>query len=234
MWEWRSFPMQEFLTKYLPNVMDSLPTLRQSTVETLEMVLIAGGISFVLGLLLGTLLTTARPGGILENAPLYQVLDKLINLLRSVPFIILLFCLLPLTRLVAGTAIGVRGAILPLVFGTVPFFSRQVEAALSEVNPGLVEAAQSMGCSNAEIIFRVYLRESVAGIARGTTITLISLVSLTAMAGAVGAGGLGNFAYIYGQQRNRMDIIYVTVVVLVALVSLIQLIGSAVAKRNTH
>lgn len=226
--------MQEWLETYLPNVADSFPVLQQSILETLQMVLAAGLISFFLGVLLGTVLTVTRRNGILPNPAVYQVLDKLINLLRSVPFIILLFCLLPLTRLVAGTAIGVRGAILPLVFGTVPFFSRQVEAALSEVDPGLVEAAQSMGCSNAEIIFRVYLRESVAGIARGTTITLISLVSLTAMAGAVGAGGLGNFAYIYGQQRNRMDIIYVTVVVLVALVSLIQLIGSAVAKRNTH
>ena len=226
--------MPELIEKYLPNLADALPILGRSCLETLEMVGAAGAISFVLGLLLGTLLTTTRPGGILENTPLYQVLDKLVNLLRSVPFIILLFCLLPLTRLVAGTAIGVRGAILPLVFGTVPFFSRQVEAALCQVQPGLVEAAQSMGCGSVEIILRVYLRESAAGIARGTAITLISLVNLTAMAGAVGAGGLGSFAYIYGQQRSRMDIIYGTVIVLVALVSVIQLVGSAIARRCTH
>ena len=161
-------------------------------------------------------------------------LDKLINLFRSIPFIILLFCLLPLTRLLVGTAIGVRGAIVPLVFGTTPFFARQIEASLWEVDPGLVEAAQAMGNNNFEIILHVYWRESIAGIARGTTITLISLIGLTAMAGAVGAGGLGNYAYIYGQQRNRMDIIYVTVVILVLMVSVIQIIGNTIAKRNTH
>ena len=149
-------------------------------------------------------------------------------------WIILLFCLLPLTRLISGTAIGVKGAIVPLVFGTTPFFSRQIEAALSGVDEGLIEAAQSMGNSNWEIIFRVYWRESIASIARGTSITLINLVGLTAMAGAVGAGGLGNFAYIYGQQRNHMDDIYVTVVVLVLIVMLIQLIGNLIVKRNTH
>lgn len=175
-----------------------------------------------------------RQNGILPNPAVYQVLDKLINLFRSIPFIILLFCLLPLTRLLVGTAIGVRGAIVPLVFGTTPFFARQIEASLWEVDPGLVEAAQAMGNSDFEIILHVYWRESIAGIARGTTITLISLIGLTAMAGAVGAGGLGNYAYIYGQQRNRMDIIYVTVVILVLMVSVIQIIGNTIAKRNTH
>lgn len=226
--------MQELLIRYLPNVVDSWPVLTQSIVETIQMVLIAGVISSLFGMVLGTILTVMQPGGILQNKAVYQVLDKLINLFRSIPFIILLFCLLPLTRLLAGTAIGVRGAIVPLVFGTTPFFARQIEAALSEVDPGLVEAAQAMGNSNLEIIIQIYWRESIAGIARGATITLISLVNLTAMAGAVGAGGLGNFAYIYGQQRNRMDIIYVTVVLLVLLVSVIQIIGSWIAKRNTH
>lgn len=226
--------MQELLANYLPNVASSWDILVQSIVETLQMVLIAGAISFLLGMVLGTALTAAKPGGILENGAAYQILDKLINLFRSIPFIILLFCLLPLTRLLAGTAIGVRGAIVPLVFGTTPFFARQIEAALSEVDPGLIEAAQAMGKSGREIIVQIYWKESVAGIARGTTITLISLIGLTAMAGAVGAGGLGNFAYIYGQQRNRMDIIYVTVIILVILVSIIQIIGNWVAKRNTH
>lgn len=226
--------MQEWIETYLPNVADSLPVLQQSILETLQMVLAAGLISFLLGMILGTVLTVTRQNGILPNPAVYQVLDKLINLFRSIPFIILLFCLLPLTRLLVGTAIGVRGAIVPLVFGTTPFFARQVEAALWEVDPGLIEAAQAMGNSNFEIILHVYWRESIAGIARGTTITLISLIGLTAMAGAVGAGGLGNYAYIYGQQRNRMDIIYVTVVILVLMVSVIQIIGNTIAKRNTH
>ena len=217
--------MQEWLETCLPNVADSFPVLQQSILETLQMVLAAGLISFFLGVLLGTVLTVTRQNGILPNPAVYQVLDKLINLFRSIPFIILLFCLLPLTRLLVGTAIGVRGAIVPLVFGTTPFFARQIEASLWEVDPGLVEAAQAMGNSDFEIILHVYWRESIAG---------ISLIGLTAMAGAVGAGGLGNYAYIYGQQRNRMDIIYVTVVILVLMVSVIQIIGNTIAKRNTH
>ena len=160
--------------------------------------------------------------------------DKVVNLFRSVPFIILLACLVPLSRLIMGTAIGVKGAIVPLVFGCAPFFTRQIESALADVDPGLIEAAQSMGLDNKDIIFRVYLKESIAGIARGTTITIISLIGLTAMAGAIGAGGLGNFAIMYGHQRNMPDITYTTVVVLVIIVTVVQLIGNYIAKKNTH
>lgn len=226
--------MQEFLLNIIPNVVKDANILGRSVIETLQMTVRAGLISFVLGMIFGTALVVTRPSGIMQNKVIYQILDKVINVLRSVPFIILLFCLLPLTRLISGTAIGVKGAIVPLVFGTTPFFSRQIEAALSGVDAGLIEAAQSMGNNNWEIIFSVYWKESIAAIARGTSITLINLVGLTAMAGAVGAGGLGNFAYIYGQQRNHMDDIYVTVVILVLLVMLIQLIGNIVVKRNTH
>ena len=226
--------MLDLLVEYFPYTMKSLPMLWRSTVETLQMTLWSGSISFVLGLALGVLLIVTRRGGLMENRLIYEVLDKTINLFRSIPFIILLFCLLPLTRLISGTAIGVQGSIVPLVFGTVPFLARQMESALSEVGPGLVEAAQSMGCGRLDIICRVYLRESIPAIARGVTITLISLIGLTAMAGAVGAGGLGNFAYVYGQQRSRMDIIYATVIVLVAIVTVIQLLGSLVARISKH
>ena len=226
--------MQDILLEIMPNVMKDLSILGRSVIETLQMTGRAGLISFLLGMIFGTALVVTRDGGILQNRVIYQILDKLINILRSIPFIILLFCLLPLTRLISGTALGVKGAIVPLVFGTTPFFSRQIEAALSGVDEGLIEAAQSMGNSSWEIIFRVYWKESVASIARGTSITLINLVGLTAMAGAVGAGGLGNFAYIYGQQRNHLDDIYVTVVILVLLVMLIQLIGNIIVKHNTH
>ena len=226
--------MRELLLECVPDTMKSLPMLWRSTVETLQMTFWSGSISFVLGLVLGVLLIVTRRGGLMENRLIYEVLDKTINLFRSIPFIILLFCLLPLTRLISGTAIGVQGSIVPLVFGTVPFLARQMESALSEVSPGLVEAAQAMGCSRREIICRVYLRESIPAIARGVTITLISLIGLTAMAGAVGAGGLGNFAYVYGQQRSRMDIIYSTVIVLVAIVTVIQLVGSLVARISKH
>ena len=226
--------MHDLLLEFFPYTMKSLPMLWRSTVETLQMTLWSGSISFVLGLALGVLLIVTRRGGLMENRLIYEVLDKTINLFRSIPFIILLFCLLPLTRLISGTAIGVQGSIVPLVFGTVPFLARQMESALSEVSPGLVEAAQAMGCGRLDIICRVYLRESIPSIARGVTITLISLIGLTAMAGAVGAGGLGNFAYVYGQQRSRMDIIYSTVIVLVAIVTVIQLLGSLVARISKH
>ena len=168
---------------------------------------------------------------ILEHPLVYQIIDKVVNLFRSVPFIILLACLVPLSRLIMGTAIGVKGAIVPLVFGCAPFFTRQIESALADVDPGLIEAAQSMGLDNKDIIFRVYLKESIAGIARGTTITIISLIGLTAMAGAIGAGGLGNFAI---HQRNMPGITYTTVVVLVIIVTVVQLIGNYIAKKNTH
>lgn len=226
--------MQELLNKWIPNVMGRLPDFWQAIGDTLLMVVWSGVISFVLGLALGVVVTVTRPGGILENRVVYQLLDKLINFIRSIPFIILLTAVMPLSRLIMGTAIYVRGAIVPLVFGTVPFFTRQVESALAQVDKGLVEAALAMGSSPMEIVFRVYLRESVAAIARGTTITLISLIGLTAMAGVVGAGGLGDFAIRYGHDRNMTDVTYVTVLVVFLLVSLIQFIGGRIVKKNTH
>lgn len=226
--------MEEFLRSIMPNVMSKLPQFYKSIEETLKMLAWSGSISFVLGLFLGIVLIVTKKGGILQNTIINQVLDKVINFFRSIPFIILLAALIPLTRMMMGTAIGVEGAIIPLIFGTVPFFARQVESALSEMNPGLIEAAQSMGSGPLEIIFRVYLKECIAGITRVTTITAISLIGLTAMAGAVGAGGLGDFAIRFGYQRNQIDITYVSVVVLVLLVSLIQVIGNIIAKKNVH
>lgn len=226
--------MQEILNRYLPNVMERLPAFGKAIGDTLIMVAWSGSIAFVLGLVLGVVLIVTRPGGILENKVLYQVLDKVINFFRSIPFIILLTWVIPLSRAIMGTAIDVPGAIVPLVLGTVPFFSRQVESALAETDKGLVEAALSMGSSPMEIIFRVYLREGVAAIARATTITVISLVGLTAMAGAVGSGGLGDFAIRYGHDRGMTDVTWVTVIVVFILVSILQLFGNLVIKKNRH
>ena len=226
--------MQEILNRYLPNVMERLPAFGKAIGDTLIMVAWSGSIAFVLGLVLGVVLIVTRPGGILENKVLYQVLDKVINFFRSIPFIILLTWVIPLSRAIIGTAIDVPGAIVPLVLGTVPFFSRQVESALAETDKGLVEAALSMGSSPMEIIFRVYLREGVAAIARATTITAISLVGLTAMAGAVGSGGLGDFAIRYGHDRGMTDVTWVTVIVVFILVSILQLFGNLVIKKNRH
>ncbi|HWR62697.1 MAG TPA: methionine ABC transporter permease [Clostridia bacterium] len=226
--------MQEFLNSNIPNVMTKLPEFYKCILQTLEMVWRSGSISFVLGLFFGTVITVTKKGGILQNAVIYQLLDKLVNFFRSIPFIILLAGLIPLTRLISGTAIGIKGAIVPLVFGTVPFFTRQIETALAEIDYGLIEAAQSMGSSPAGIIFRIYLRESIGAITRVTTITAISLVGLTAMAGAVGAGGLGDFVIRYGHQRNQIDVTYVTIIVLVLFISIIQAIGTLIVKKSTH
>lgn len=226
--------MQELLTKLIPNVMDRLPTFFEAIGDTLLMVVWSGAISFVLGLALGVLITVTKPGGILENKVAYQILDKVISLFRSIPFIILLTWVMPVSRAIMGTAIYVQGAIVPLVFGAVPFFARQVQGALAELDPGLIEAALAMGSSSWEIIFRVYLKESVASIARGTTITAISLLNLTAMAGVVGAGGLGDFAIRYGHDRNMMDVTNVTVLILVLFVCIIEFAGGRVVKKNTH
>jgi YaeC family lipoprotein len=196
--------------------------------ETLSMTFIAGVIAFAIGLALGVVLVISKPGGLLANRPVYKVLDNVINILRSVPFLILIFMLFPVTRLIMGTATGVAGAIVPLVIGTVPFFARQVEVAISEVSPGLIEAAQSMGLSTWQIITRVFLRESISSIVRVTQITFISLVSLTVMAGAVGAGGLGNFAIQFGLQRGMTDLLWVAIVTLLLFVSAIQAFGNLI------
>lgn len=224
----------DFILKILPNVASHPERFFNGFVETLIMTLWSGGISFVIGLFFGITLTVTKKDGILQNSVIYQILDKAINLFRSIPFIILLTGIMPLSRLIMGTAIGVRGAIVPLIFCCVPFFSRQVETALAEVDSGLVEAAESMGLSPFDIIFRVYLKESVAPLVRGTTITLVSLIGLTAMAGAVGAGGLGNYAIMYGHDRNQLDVTWVTIVVLVIVVNLVQLAGNKIIKRNKH
>ena len=226
--------MENLLEKLIPNVMARLPDFFKAIGDTLIMVGWSGIIAFVFGLFFGIVVTVTRPGGILENKILYQILDKLINFFRAIPFIILLTWVIPLSRAIMGTAINVKGAIVPLVLGTVPFFSRQVESALTQTDKGLIEAALSMGSSPLEIIFRIYLKESIAPIARATTITAISLVGLTAMAGAVGSGGLGDFAIRYGHDRNMTDVTWVTVITVFLLVSIIQLIGNWIVRKNKH
>lgn len=226
--------MQETLINIMPNVIEHWDDFIEAMKDTLLMEVWAGGIAFVLGLVLGVILTVTKPGGILENKPVYKVIDTVTNLFRSIPFIILLTALMPVSRAIMGTAIYVRGAIVPLVFGCTPFFTRQVEAALAETDHGLIEAAISMGSSPFEVITRVYLKESIASLARAVTITAISLLGLTAMAGAVGAGGLGDFAIRYGHDRNMTDITWITVIVLVIAVSIVQWLGGYIAKKNTH
>ena len=226
--------MQEFLTNVLPNVMSKPNDLYISFSQTIYMMFISGLISFVFGIIFGVILIVTSPSGILKNRFIYTLLGGLVNIFRSIPFVILLAALIPFTRIIMGSAIGTKGALVPLVFGTVPFFTRQIESALYEVDKGLIEAAQSMGSSPIEIIFRVYLRESLPGIIRGVQITFISLLGLTAMAGAIGGGGLGDYAIRYGHQRGQTDVTYVTVFIILIMVSFIQSMGNKAIKKTTH
>lgn len=226
--------MNDLLAGWLPNWERGSAQLFTSLAETVQMTLFSGAIAFVLGVGLGVLLVTTRRGGILASPVLYTVLDKSINVVRSVPFLILIFILFPVSRLIMGQAVGVPGAIVPLVVGTVPFFARQIEVALSEVDAGLIEASQAMGLTRRQIITRVYLRESVPGIARVTQVTGINLVALTVIAGAVGAGGLGNFAIQFGLQRGMQDLQWVAIAVILVLVTLIQATGNVVIKKTTR
>ncbi|MFU7515605.1 methionine ABC transporter permease [Clostridium sp. HCS.1] len=226
--------MAELVQKLLPNAITKLPEIYNATLETLIMILVAGAISFFIGILLGVVLVVTKKGNILENKAIYYVLEKIINITRSIPFIILLAAAIPLTRLLVGTAIGTKGSFVPLVLGTIPFFARQIESALSEVDKGIIEAAESMGSSPFEIIFRVYLKESIPNIVRATTITFVSLVGLTAMAGSVGGGGLGDLAIRYGYQRYQIDITFVTVIILLIFVNIIQGAGNIIIKKTTH
>ena len=225
--------MQGFLEKIIPNIMSKPGELFTSLGQTLQMMLVSGSISLVFGIIFGIIITVTSENGVLRNKVVFNILDKAINILRSVPFVIMIAWVIPLTRAIVGTAIGTKGAIPPLVFGTVPFFTRQIESALAEVDHGLIEAAESMGSSPWEIVFRVYLKESLPGIIRGVQITFVSLVGLTAMAGAVG-GGLGDFAIRYGHQRGQEDVTWVTVLIILVMVSVIQGLGSWLIKKSTH
>jgi D-methionine transport system permease protein len=218
----------------MPNVMKRIPELFESTVQTLLMIFFPGLISFFFGIIFAVILTITQKGGIKEQLFIWTALDKMINFFRSIPFIILIALLIPVTRMIMHTAIGVKGAIVPLVFGTIPFFTRQIENALASIDHGSIEAALSMGTSSIGIIFRVYLKESVPAIIRGVTITLISLTGLTAMAGAIGGGGLGDFAIRYGYQRYQTDITIITVIILILLVTLIQWAGNVFSQKATH
>ena len=226
--------MLAWIKEIAPNLYTYRAKFLTACSATVEMFWKAGLIAFVIGLLFGILLVITKKGGIRQNQLVYQATNLVINIFRSIPFIILLIFLIPLTRSLVGTAIGVKGAILPLVFGTVPFYSRQVEVALSGVEEGKIEAARSMGSGTFGLIFRVYLHEALPDLIRVTTVTAISLIGLTTMAGAVGAGGIGSFSINYGQNPNHQDIVNVCVIVLLVVTFLLQSLGNTLAKRTTN
>ncbi|MGV6875304.1 methionine ABC transporter permease [Pseudochelatococcus sp. B33] len=205
----------------------SIPVERywQALADTLMMVGVSGTIAFVAGVPLAVLLIVTAPGGFLESPRINHAVGSVVNGFRATPFIVLLVALIPFTRLVAGTTIGVWAAIVPLAISATPFFARIAEVSLREVDPGLIEAAQAMGCKKWDIVRHVYLPEALPGIVGGFTITLVALISSSAMAGAVGAGGLGDLAIRYGYQRFDTQVMIIVIAVLIALVTAVQFTG---------
>ena len=205
-----------------------------SFLETLLMVGLSGLVGAVLGIPLGVTLNVTEAHGILPRPLFNRTLGLIVNAVRSTPFIILLVAVIPFTRLVTGSSIGTAAAIVPLTIAATPFVARLVESALREVDAGLIEAAQAMGATNAQIIRKVLLPEAFPGIVAGLTITLISLVGYSAMAGAVGGGGLGDLGIRYGYQRFLPEVMIAVVLILIAFVQLVQSLGDRLVLRVSH
>jgi D-methionine transport system permease protein len=208
-----------------------LALLLDAFVETLLMVGVAGGIAIVAGLPLGVVLLITSPGHILEHRLANRVIGAVVNAVRSTPFIILLVAIIPLTRLLAGTSIGTTAAIVPLAIAATPFVSRLFEGAMREVDPGLIQAAQSMGATRRQIVAKVLVPEALPALLAAATVMLISLIGYSAMAGAIGGGGLGDLGIRYGYQRFLPEVMAAVVAVLIVVVQLVQSGGDALVRR---
>ena len=222
------------VTKLFPNVIEFASDFPQAIIDTLLMLVISGLISVVIGILLAVIVVVTRKDGLKANQPVFWFSDKIINLFRSIPFIILIPTVAVLSRALFGTTIGIEGALVPLVIGTAPFVARQMESAIMEIDPGIIEASIAMGLSTKEIIFDVYLRENIPGMIRGLTISFIALVGQIAIVGSVGAGGLGDMAIRYGLQRSMGDITFVVIILILILISIVQAIGDKLVEKTTH
>lgn len=210
---------------------EMIPLFAQSFQETIIMVGISLFIATLIGIPLGVLLVISQPNHLAPNKWLYHILNAIINVIRSLPFIILMISIIPFTELIVDTSIGIKGAIVPLIVYTAPYIARLMETALLEVDRGVIEAYQAMGASRSLIILRIMIREARPGIVLCLTIATIGLIGATAMAGAVGAGGLGDVALRYGYQQWDMEVMVITVVILVCLVQLIQSAGNWAARK---
>lgn len=206
----------------------------QASYETLIMVFFALVLGSLLGIPLGICLVTTRPSGLLENRKIYRIINPIINLLRSLPFIILLVAILPFTKLIVGSSIGTAAAIVPLTVYVAPYIARLVENSLLEVNSGIIEAAESMGATPLQIIWHFMLPEAFSSLILTLTTATIGLISATAMAGAVGAGGIGDLAISYGYQRFDTTVVIITVVILIITVQLVQSLGNYLARKARH
>lgn len=199
-----------------------------ATQETLYMTALSGVATFVLGIALGLALFLTARGGLYQNRTLYSAISLIVNIFRSIPFIILIVLLIPVTKTLVGTILGANAALPALIVGAAPFYARLVEIALREVDKGVIEASRSMGARLSTLIFRVLLPESSPALVSGITVTLIALVSYSAMAGVIGAGGLGNLAYLEGFQRNHSDVTLVATVTILVIVFIIQFCGDVI------
>lgn len=219
------------LSSFTPAMLELFAT---SLWETLVMVAISGVAGSAIGIPLGVLLRLTDHGGVLQNAGINRVVGGIVNAVRSTPFIILLVAIIPFTRLITGSSIGTAAAVVPLTIAAAPFIARLVETSLREVDHGLVEAAQAMGASTWQIVFKVLLPEALPGIVAGFTITLVSLTGYSAMAGAIGGGGLGDLGIRYGYQRFLPEIMLAVVLVLILFVQAVQSLGDWAVKRLSH
>lgn len=202
--------------------------------ETALMVFISGALATLIGVPLGVFLRLTDQGGVLQNRGVNTVVGGLVNAVRSTPFIILLVAIIPFTRLITGTSIGTAAAIVPLTIAAAPFIARLVETSLREVDGGLIEAAQAMGATTGQIVWKVLLPEALPGIVAGVTIALVALTGYSAMAGAIGGGGLGDLGIRYGYQRFLPDVMLAVVLVLIVFVQLIQSLGDWIVRRLAH
>ena len=225
---------ETLIERIAPNLYAYRDRFFTSFAATFEMFGKAGLIAFVVGLFFGVLLVITRKGGVRENIIVYQIANILINVFRSIPFIILIVFMIPFTRAIVGTSLGVGAAIVPLTVSAAPFVARMVEQSLAEIDGGLVEAAQSFGASTWQIISKVLLPESMPSLVRGLSITFITLFGFVAMAGTVGAGGIGDIAIRYGYQRYQDDVMVVAIVLCVIIVQIAQSICSAIARKIDH
>ncbi|MDN5562394.1 MAG: ABC transporter permease [Luteococcus sp.] len=216
------------------SIAESLPELWKALLETGQMVALSFLITLVFGTLVGVALRLTDHDGLRPNKAFNKVFGAIVNIFRSLPFLILLIAVIPFTRLVVGTAYGPMAAVVPLSIGAIPFFGRVVESALREVSPGKIEAARVMGASTGQIVRKVLLPEAMSPFVAGATLTLVMLIGYSAMAGTIGGGGVGDFAIRYGYQRFNTPVLLASVVVLVVVVQIIQSIGDAIVRGMAH
>ncbi len=224
----------DILTEWIPNVVEYFDVFPDAIIDTLIMLFVTGLVSFIIALPIAVLIVITKPGGLAPNKPVFWVLDKIVNLFRAIPFVILIPLMVGLTRVIFHTTIGIKMAFVPLIVGTIPFMARQMESSMEEIPHGIIEASISMGMSTWQIITNVYLRQNIPGMIRGITICLIAVIGQIAIVGTVGAGGLGDLAIRFGWQRKMWDITFVVLILLLIIISIIQAIGDWLVRKTTH